>query len=42
MTQIKKDLLEVIEKTMIPEVEAYLYDLHTIIEKKEQTEILRS
>jgi len=38
MTQIKKDLLEVIEKTMIPEVEAYLYDLHTIIEKKEQTD----
>ncbi|WP_321468376.1 hypothetical protein [Halarcobacter sp.] len=38
MTQIKKDLLEVIENTMIPEVEGYLEDLHTIIEKKEQTD----
>ncbi|TLP40672.1 hypothetical protein [Arcobacter arenosus] len=38
MTQIKKDLLEVVENMMIPEVEAYLEDLHTIIEKKEQTE----
>jgi len=38
MTQIKKDLLAVIENTMIPEVEGYLEDLHTIIEKKEQTD----
>ncbi|WP_320033375.1 hypothetical protein [Halarcobacter sp.] len=38
MTQIKKDLLEVVENTMIPEVEAYLEDLHKIIEKKEQTD----
>jgi len=38
MTQIKKDLLEVVENMMIPEVEAYLDDLHIIIEKKEQTD----
>lgn len=38
MTQIKKDLLEVVENMMIPEVEAYIDDLHKIIEKKEQTE----
>ncbi|XOB63179.1 hypothetical protein ACMC56_05070 [Campylobacterota bacterium DY0563] len=38
MTQIKKDLLEVVENTMIPEVEAYLEDLHKIIEKKEQSD----
>lgn len=38
MTQIKKDLLDVVENTMIPEVEAYIDDLHKIIEKKEQTE----
>ncbi|AXX86676.1 hypothetical protein AMRN_0924 [Malaciobacter marinus] len=38
MTQIKEDLLEVVETTMIPEVEAYIEDLHKLIEKGEQTE----
>jgi oligoendopeptidase F len=36
MTKIKQDLLEVVEAAMIPEVEAYIEDLHKIIEKKEQ------
>lgn len=38
MTQIKEDLLEVVETTMIPEVEAYIEDLHKLIEKGEQIE----
>ncbi|WP_044415646.1 hypothetical protein [Halarcobacter anaerophilus] len=38
MTKIKQDLLEVVEATMIPEVEAYIEDLHKIIEKKEHTD----
>lgn len=38
MTQIKEDLLEVVETTMIPEVEAYIEDLHKLIEKDEQNE----
>jgi ribosome-binding ATPase YchF (GTP1/OBG family) len=38
MTKIKQDLLEVVEAAMIPEVEAYIEDLHKIIEKKEQTD----
>ncbi|QDF28404.1 hypothetical protein [Halarcobacter anaerophilus] len=38
MTKIKQDLLEMVEATMIPEVEAYIEDLHKIIEKKEQTD----
>ncbi|AXH09246.1 hypothetical protein CP960_01930 [Malaciobacter halophilus] len=38
MTQIKQDLLEVIETTMIPEVEAYINELHELIKNDEQTE----
>ena len=38
MSQIKQDLLEVIQNTMIPEVEAYIDDLHETIEKDEQTD----
>ncbi|AXX91825.1 hypothetical protein CPU12_05825 [Malaciobacter molluscorum LMG 25693] len=38
MSQIKEDLLEVVQTVMIPEVEAYIDDLHEIIEKGEQTD----
>lgn len=38
MTEIKENLKDVIETTMIPEVEAYLEDLNQLIEKKEATE----
>lgn len=35
MSEIKEDLLEVVEDVMIPEVEAYIEDLHKLIENKE-------
>lgn len=38
MSEIKKDLKEVVEQTMIPEVEEYLYDLHKLIENNEAKE----
>jgi hypothetical protein len=37
MSDIKKDLKEVVEKHVIPEVEDYLDDLHKLLEKKEET-----
>ena len=38
MSHIKEDLKDLVENTMIPEVENYLNDLHKILEKNEQTE----
>lgn len=38
MTEIKQNLKDVIETTMIPEVEEYLEDLNKLIEKEEATE----
>ena len=34
---IKDDLKDLVENTMIPEVEAYLEDLHKLLEAKTQT-----
>lgn len=38
MSEIKEELLEIVETTLIPQVEDYIEDLHEIIEKNEQTE----
>lgn len=38
MSHIKEDLKDLVENTMIPEIEDYLNDLHKILEKNEQTE----
>lgn len=38
MSEIKEDLLEVVEDVMIPEVESYIADLHKLIEDKEADE----
>lgn len=38
MSEIKEDLLEIVKDTMIPEVEAYIEDLHELIKNNEQTE----
>lgn len=38
MSHIKEDLKDLVENTMIPEIEDYLDDLHKILEKKEETE----
>ena len=38
MSQIKEDLKEVVENTVIPEVEEYLKDLNKLIEKDEASE----
>ncbi|MBP7769960.1 MAG: hypothetical protein KA055_02415 [Aliarcobacter sp.] len=37
MHDIKEDLKDLIENTMIPEVENYLEDLHKLLEEKSQT-----
>lgn len=38
MASIKEELKEIVEVTMIPEVEAYLEDLLLLLEKNEATE----
>jgi len=38
MSEIKNDLKEIVENTMIPEVTAYLEELHKLIEDKEETD----
>ncbi|MFA9373875.1 hypothetical protein [Poseidonibacter sp.] len=38
MSHIKEDLKDLVQNTMIPEIEDYLDDLHKILEKKEETE----
>ncbi len=38
MSQIKEDLKDIVENTMIPEIEDYLNELHVILEKNEETE----
>ncbi len=38
MSQIKEDLKEVVENTVIPEVEDYLVDLNKLLEKNEANE----
>ena len=37
MQNIKEDLKDLVENTMIPEVESYLEDLHKLLEAKTQT-----
>ena len=37
MDHIKEDLKDLVENTMIPEVESYLEDLHKLLEAKSQT-----
>ena len=34
MSQIKDDLKDVVEATMIPEVESYLEDLHKLLKEE--------
>ncbi|AXH11674.1 hypothetical protein [Halarcobacter bivalviorum] len=38
MSEIKKELYELVTNTMIPEVENYIEDLHKLIENNEQTD----
>ncbi|RXK06995.1 hypothetical protein [Halarcobacter bivalviorum] len=38
MSEIKKELYELVTNTMIPEVESYIEDLHKLIENNEQTD----
>lgn len=38
MPSIKDNLRDLVETTMIPEVEAYVEDLHQLLEKGEHTE----
>lgn len=38
MASIKEELKEIVEVTMIPEVEAYLEDLYKLLETNSQTE----
>ncbi len=38
MSEIKQDLLELVQETMIPEVEAYLEELHELIKENKQTD----
>lgn len=38
MSQIKDDLKDVVEATMIPEVESYVEDLHKLLEDKTANE----
>lgn len=38
MSQVKNDLKDVVETTMIPEVEEYLNDLHKLLEDKTANE----
>lgn len=38
MSQIKNDLKDVVEATMIPEVESYVEDLHKLLEDKTANE----
>jgi len=38
MSDIKKELKELVQNTMIPEVEAYLDDLHKLLEDNKQSE----
>ena len=38
MTKIKKDLLNAVEKTMIPEVETYIDEIHNLIRENKATE----
>ena len=37
MHHIKEDLKDLVENTMIPEVESYLEDLHKLLESNSQT-----
>ncbi len=38
MSHIKEDLKDLVENTVIPEIESYLNDLHDVLAKKEETE----
>ncbi|PLY08370.1 MAG: hypothetical protein C0625_01930 [Arcobacter sp.] len=38
MSEVKQNLKDVIEVTMIPEVEDYLNDLHTLLEENKATD----
>lgn len=38
MSEIKRDLLELVQESMIPEVEAYLEELHELIKENKQTD----
>lgn len=38
MSEIKKELYELVTNTVIPEVESYIEDLHKLIENNEQTD----
>jgi len=38
MSDIKKELKELVQNTMIPEVEAYLDDLHKLLEDNKQSD----
>lgn len=38
MSEIKQDLLELVQESMIPEVEAYLEELHELIKENKQTD----
>ncbi|RXJ86977.1 hypothetical protein [Arcobacter sp. CECT 8985] len=38
MSQIKEELLEVVNTTMIPEVESYIQDLHKLMEDGDKSE----
>jgi len=38
MTKIKDELKDIVENTMIPEVESYLEDLHKLLENKTASE----
>jgi len=38
MSEVKKELYDIVNNTMIPEVESYVNDLNKVIENKEQTE----
>ena len=38
MSDIKKELRELVQNTMIPEVEAYLDDLHKLLEDNKQSD----
>ncbi len=38
MSEIKEKLKSIIQETMIPEVDAYMMDLHTLLENKKATD----
>lgn len=38
MSEVKEKLKSIVEETMIPEVDAYMMDLHTLLESKKATD----